>query len=164
MDGEPGDPGEEAAQFQEAEVGDGGGAADRRQRAFVAVAERRVRLAGERLLDRFRRVHAFLNRGRRDAGNELTAGLLDRGEIADDENFGMSRDREIGLDDDASGAIERDVETMRQRRGLHAHGPEHRLCGDGLITDADLVFVEARHHAVRDDFHAEALELALRFV
>src|SRR6059058_2592481 len=41
VDNEPCDPGEEAAQLEPLDLGDGGRAADRREVALVAVAERR---------------------------------------------------------------------------------------------------------------------------
>ena len=68
MDDQPGHPGEEAAELQSAKVCDRGGAADRRQRSFVAVFERAQRLTFDRAIEIQRGVLSLLDRGRGDAG------------------------------------------------------------------------------------------------
>src|ERR1051325_1752710 len=67
VDAEPGHPRYEAAEVEPADSRDRGGAADRGERAFVAVVERAQRLPLDGALDVVRRVEAFLNRRRRDA-------------------------------------------------------------------------------------------------
>src|SRR5438034_7810868 len=76
----------------------------------------------------------------------LFRSVQERAHVADGEGLGMTRDREVWLDEHAAGAIERRPESLGQRRRGHAGGPE-----DG--TGADLLAAEpyrVRGHA-RDD-------------
>src|SRR3954452_14774869 len=71
----------------------------------------------------------------------------------------MSGDAEVRLDDDASGAIERNAEGLRERGRLDAGGPEDRSRRDGRIADTDFVIADARDDGVGEDFDAEVAEL-----
>src|SRR5579871_4512774 len=65
VDGQPGQPGGKAAQLESLDVGDRGGAADRREVALVVVAEGRCGDAEEAILDDERGITALLHRHRR---------------------------------------------------------------------------------------------------
>ena len=93
------------------EIGDAGGAADGGQRSFVAIVKRLPRFSGEIALDAARSVNAALHRHLGDAGKRHAH----RRKVADDENFRMPRQRQIVVDQNASGAVERHAERARQR-------------------------------------------------
>src|SRR5262249_38024222 len=130
VDGAPEEPGEPPAQLDEAEIADRDLAPDRRQVARVAVAEGGHRLAGEAGEDGPRRVGALLLGGGRDAGDGPARGVDAGGGVADDEDLGMPRHAEVGLDDDASGAVLPGAEPFRRRRGGDARRPDEGAGGD----------------------------------
>ena len=151
---QPGEPGHEAAQFEPPEVRHARGASDGGERAFVAVVERAQRLPFDGADDVLGRVLAFLDRRGRDARD-----ALDGGEVADDEGVAMAGNGQIALDQHAPGAVERRAEAARERRGLHAGGPEHGARGDGRVADAHFAVVHARDHGIGDDLDAELAQL-----
>src|ERR1700677_695221 len=63
---------------------------------------------------------------RRDAGNLLPVWAEDNRRIADGENFGMSRDRQVGFSLEPSNPVRGGVEPERGGRGLDAGGPDDR--------------------------------------
>ena len=67
--------------------------------------------------------------------------------------------RQVGLDQDAAGAVERDAERPRQRRGGHTRGPEDRPRVDSLGADADAVGVDSGDLHSGPDGHTQLLEL-----
>src|SRR5579862_1522318 len=98
---QPQEPGDEAVKAQAAEIGDSRRTPYDRQAAFVVITERRGRLAAKTLNDRTRGVTAFLHRDRSDARQGLAV-LIEMREVADDEDFGMAGDGEIGPDVDVA--------------------------------------------------------------
>jgi hypothetical protein len=92
VDHEPADPRQEAAEVRferPLDFGDGSQSADGGHVALIEVVEGFTRLMVEVSLDHARDVIAHLHGGLSDAGN-LTAVLLNVGEVAADENFGMA--------------------------------------------------------------------------
>ena len=92
MDEQPGEPGDEAREPQRADECHASPAADRRERALVAVAEGRERLAAERARHVRPGVRAHLDRRRRDARDRLAV-LLQGREVADHEHATGGRAR-----------------------------------------------------------------------
>src|SRR5207244_9152383 len=68
--------------------------------------------------------------------------LLERRGIADDEDLGMPRDREILLDAYPSGPIRLDGEPLPGGRRGHPGGPDDRLARDALTRHDDAVGVD----------------------
>src|SRR5207237_2239378 len=105
-------------------------------RALVDVAEWYPRAAEHVLADVLGDVAAALHGELGHAGQRRSVlGLRD--EIAGHEDLGAIWHREIVLDPDAPGAIERHTEVAGQRAGPHAGGPHDGACGDGLSPDLD---------------------------
>ena len=135
---QPGDPGEQAAELEALEVGDGLAAADRGEVALVAVVERRRLLPGEAVADGAAGVAALLHRDRRDARqrHDGSVGVAHLDHVADRDHLGMARQRQVGLDRDAAGAVDLDARLARElrprARRRHARGPDHRARGDPL--------------------------------
>ena len=78
--------------------------------------------------------------------------------IADDEDLGVARDREVRLGRNASGAIDGDAEQSRQRRRGHTGGPQYCLRGNALAADRHPLLVDRRHRGTGTDLDAEPLE------
>src|SRR5258708_38656170 len=105
----------------------------------------------------------FLDRSRRNARNRSGVGLPDGGEVTDDEDLRMTGNREVGLDEDPAGAIERYAEGVSQWRGLDAGTPQHRTRRNGLLADTDLMLRHVGEDRNRHQLHAQARELPGRF-
>src|ERR1022692_3352827 len=104
---DPGEPGGEAGDVQLAELGHSSIAADGGEVALVEVVKRRgIFATGQAALDQAGDVAALLHGDRCHAGQRLAALMGETGEVADDEDFRVSGDTEVGLHDDASGVIE----------------------------------------------------------
>ena len=112
MDKAPTEPGDEAAELDFAKHPNGFGAADRRHRSLIEVSKRRAHLRGEFFSEEVGDVAALLHRDRGEPRQGLPFFIEGAGRIADDENFGMVRDREIGPYRDASLFIERHPERL----------------------------------------------------
>jgi len=106
-----------------------------------------------------------------DAGKGLAIFILGEGEIADDEDFRMAGNGEVGLDFDAAGAIGFGVEAFgnffAEGSGSDSAGPEHGACGERVVVIA--VFVsdtgggDVRDEDAFHDFHAEASDKGFGF-
>ena len=97
-----------------------------------------------------RGVLAFLNRGRGDAGDERAVVLLHGGQVADDEDVGMAGDGEVGLDEDAAGAIERHAEGRASGEACTPAPQSTVRVGMVAVADAHLVIVDVRDDRVGD--------------
>ena len=108
MDQQPRHPGDEAAEPDRVQVGDRGGAADRRQVALVAVAERPGVAAAQPRAHELGRVAALLHRDRRHAGQDLTSpsGLRTRTMSPSASTSGWPGRRQVRLDRDPAGAVD----------------------------------------------------------
>src|SRR5690606_8937548 len=84
-------------------------------------------------------VLTHLDGGGRHAGNDLAAGLVDVGHVADEEDLGVARQGEVGLHDDASAAVAGQRLQAGDRRGANARGPHDRGGLDDLVAEVDLV-------------------------
>ena len=104
----------------------------------------------------------------RDLGD---AGQVVEGDhVADDEDLGVARQREVGVDGDPAGAVERGAGLVRerpaQRARLHTGRPH---LGDGadallaavLVLHDQAALVDLRDQRAEHDLDAEALELLL---
>lgn len=135
VDTGPEGPGDEAGDFPAEDFADGAGAAYGGEGAFVEVGERFALSGGLASADfavqEFADVDAGLDRTLSDTGNGFPgASILVGGHVADNESVGMRGDAAIGLDHDASGAIELGSEFLAEWIGLHAGGPEDVLGRD----------------------------------
>src|SRR3954465_3164173 len=88
--------------------------ADGRDVTLVPIPERNSWAALDPAENVLRRPRAGLNRCRSDTGDGNAAGRH-RGEIADDEDLGVSGDAQVGLDDDASLTIRFRAELFAER-------------------------------------------------
>jgi hypothetical protein len=102
-------------------------AADGGHRALVDVAEGLGGAAGEAVRDLAGDVLAALDRRLRDLWQRLVA---IGGDVADREDLGMRRHRQVWVDHDAAAAPEFDPERRGQRVGSHARRPHQGLGGD----------------------------------
>src|SRR5205823_4868866 len=106
----PHEPREKSAHANLTGLQDGEPLPDHRHAALVEVAKRtQRRSAPETLSDQPSRIAAFLDRDLRHTGQGSSV-LLERRGIADDEDLGMPRDREVLLDAYPSGPIRRNSE------------------------------------------------------
>ena len=123
MNEQPRQPGEIAGQLELAELGDGGGAADGGQAAFIVIVKIASRLVLEIARDRVRDPVPLLDRDWRDARQHLAILVSERGQVANHEYFRMSGDAEIGLHEHAPGAVDGHTQLSAQRRSGDAGGP-----------------------------------------
>src|SRR5262249_30563407 len=141
MDHAPEQPGRVAGRSDPAEVGNGRSAADGGQAAEVAIAEGPGRsVPGKHPPDACGNEGALLLGGRRQTRNGAAAFVEDQGRVADDEDSGMARKREVGPDLDASGAVLLRPQPFRRRRGGNPGGPDDAIRRDSLTGN---------HHALR---------------
>ena len=106
-------------------------------------------------------VPALLHRGRSDPGDQRPI-LLDVGQVADDVDVVAAGDAQLGLDQDAPGAVQRHAERPGQRRRGDPRGPDHRVGADPLGTDPDAAGVDPRDLDPGPDGDAQTLELRPR--
>jgi len=144
MDEEPNKPGGKTGNVNAENAGDGGGAADDGHVAFVEVVETCWRrFSGEARGYDFGGEAAALDGDLSDAGKRRAFVICGVSEIAHDENFGMSGNREIGLDFDAASAIGFSVEAFGNYSGEGGGGdatsPENGAGGEGVVMIAMLV-------------------------
>src|ERR1700674_1951014 len=146
----PDQPGDEAAQVNPAEVDHRRLAPDGGEVAVVAIAEgRRRRPAREPRRDQLADVGALLLRHRRDTRQRLAA-LAHVCGVADDEDFRMTRERQIGRDLDAAHRVALGIEPIAGGGGGDAGGPEDRARLDALARGGDATGID------RGDRGAEA--------
>jgi hypothetical protein len=148
---QPRQPGDEAAEVQALDVGDGPGAPDRRERSLVAVAKRRRITAGDASADHATRMAALLHRNRSEPGIDadlVRFGVADADHVAECEHLGVAGQAQIRLDGDAPGAIDLRAGGLTERAGkrgrLDAGSPDDGLCRDALAratrrSDFDVV-------------------------
>ena len=154
MDQEPRPPGDGAGPFRLFEGGHASAPADHREGSLVLISEGRRRLSPQRAPHVVRRVAARLHRHRRDARERLAV-LLERGEIADDEDFAPARKRELRRHLHAARPVERSAQRFRQGRRGDAGGPEDRARRDPLGSYRDACPSDARHLGTRPDVHSQ---------
>ena len=166
VDGQPQQPGDEPGEPQLPDHGNGTEATDRRHRALVEVVERLLRgLAGQASGDLLGGVLGALDRDLRDARQ-----VVEVDHVADHEHLGIAGQREVGVDADPSGPVERRAALLGQRAGqrrrLDAGGPDlghgRDLLGTPvLVLHLDAALVDVGDHRAEQDLHAEPLELGL---
>ena len=161
---QPNKPGGKTGNVNAENVGDRGGAADDGHVSLVEVMEARRRsFTGEARSDYFSGEAATLDGDLSDTGKGLAVFILGEGEIADDEDFGMAGNGEVGLNFDAAGAIGFGVKAFGnfsgERSGGDTAGPENRACRERVMVIA--VFVgdagggDVRNEDTFHDFDAE---------
>ena len=114
MNEKPSEPGDESGDMDLSELRDRGGAAYRRQAAFVPVLKILAGLSGEIEADRFGNEATLLHRDRSYAGKRLSSLVLEGGEITDHKNLGMTWDAEIGQYLNAARAVTGSSELLTQ--------------------------------------------------
>ena len=96
--------------------GDGGGAADGREIALVDVVEIAARFAAQLAADVTGGGATFLHGDGCDAGNHLSTFIFERGQVADDEDFGMAGDAQVRIHQHPAGAVDRRSQLLAQGR------------------------------------------------
>ncbi len=136
MNEQPGQPGENPRDVNLAEIGDGGGAADGREAAFIPVVKGRTRVNiptvshrmregwGSRRIrisrgfhfapDKSRDKTPLLDGNRGRAGKHFAVLVAQGRQVADDEHFRMMRKAYIGQHLHPSGAVKRRTELLAQ--------------------------------------------------
>src|SRR5258708_17934876 len=109
--------------MEPANFGDRVGAADGRHRAPIEIVERFGPLTANHSADVGRGGLALLNGDWRDPRQHLAVGFLQRGEVAHDEDFRMTRDAEVRSDGYAAASIHLSADLPTARRRGHAGGP-----------------------------------------
>jgi hypothetical protein len=144
-------------------VGDGGSATDDGHVAFVEILKGRKSAAGEAGLDEFAGVAAALDGDLSDSGERIALRVERNGQIAEDEDFGVIGDGEIGIDLEAAGAIGFGIEALGdfagEGSGGDTTGPEDCASGDGAgsfaVFVADAIGTNVGDEGFEHDFDAE---------
>ena len=166
MDRGPEQPGGETAEADAAEVGHGRASPDGRHAALVAVPERRAIAPFQAPPDDARHIAALLHGDRGHARKRSLVLVGEVRDVADREDLRATRQRAVGLDEDASGAIEGSpgflLQHRSQGRGPHARGPEHAPRGHPLAIasrlQSDPLLVQILHQRLHTDVCAKAFE------
>ena len=95
-------------------------------------------------------------------GQRLSVGAVQRGQVADHEQLRVSGQVELRFDRHAAGAIERDAERTRQRRGRDAGRPDHRARVEPRVAHRDAAIVDGGDARVGPHLDAEPLERTAR--
>src|SRR6185503_6344810 len=93
------------------------------------------RLPLEPLQDGARGVHAALHWDLRDPRQRMAGRIRECRGVADDEGLRVTRHGEVAFDDDAPGAVARDLERRRDGRGGDAGRPQDRAGLEPLGTE-----------------------------
>jgi hypothetical protein len=137
VDDEPGDPSDEAAEFQPLDVGDCGCSSDRGEVAFVSVAELRSGARAQPSLHDLRGVAALLHGDRRHPGEHL-------GRNAQNERRWT---RYLGIKE----AERTKMRAWLQRRGQAADHEFASMNSDDPLRSPPLVCVECGHVQTADE-------------
>ena len=97
-------------------------------------------------------------------GTGLPFGPEHRRRVADDEDVGMSRHGQVGIDLDPPGLVRRHAEPLRHRRRLHARRPDHRPRPDPPVAEQHGLVGHRGHRPAELDLHAELLQRLERVV
>src|SRR5690606_25438547 len=89
---------------------------------------------------------------------------FDGGRIAGDEYFRMSRQREVGFDDDGTVACRFRLQPLRGWRGLDACAPDHRGGRQEALLELHTVRGDVLHGAVEQHGYAALHQRAARVV
>ena len=105
---------------------------------------------------------AFLDRDRSHTWKHLALFVLQRGEIADDEDFRMLRNTEVRLHQNASGAIDRCAQLLAERGGSDSCRPKHHRSGESSVADINRPGFDLRYGRRGTDLDSQTIELFLR--
>src|SRR5205814_2965951 len=141
------------------EIGDRRMAADRREHAFVAIAEWRRRrfsahLPGDHLCD----IVALLFGDGRYTRQRNAAGVRDEGGVTNYKDLGVSGDRQVGGDLDPPAFGSRQAEPARDRGGFDPGAPDDVRRLDPLAAGEDARPVDGLDGRIEKDFHAHPPE------
>src|SRR2546430_15040175 len=126
MNEEPGQPGDEAGNMEFPEVSDGGGATDSGETAFVYVVKVLPGLTLQIALNVSRRCRSFLHGYRRDSGKQLTVFIFEGSQVANDKDFRMPSNTQVGIHQHSPGAIDGNAQLFSQRSEERRVGKECR--------------------------------------
>src|SRR5258707_8824862 len=171
VDEEPDEPGDEAGDVNAENVGDGGGAADDGHVALVEIFEWRESATGEARFDEFGGVFPSLDGDLGDARQGFTFCIIGVCQIAEDENFGMVGNGEVGIDLQAAGTVGFGVETLGyfsgEGSGGDAAGPEDGARGGGagssVVLGTDAFPINVGDESAEHEFNTEGLYELFRF-
>src|SRR5258708_894878 len=160
---QPGQPGQQARQMEPANFGDRVGAPDGRHRAPIEIVDRFGRLTANQSADVGRGGLALLNGDWRDPRQHLAVGVLQRGEVANDEDFRMTGDAEVRSDGDAAAAIHLSADLPTEGRRGHAGGPQRGVGGDADVADAHPIGRDLGGDRIGPDVDAQLLQRLFGF-
>ncbi len=106
---EPSQPGKEATEMHRVQIGDSPVSTDGRERAFVPIPESQRLLTVDHREDVPRGMFALLDRDWSEAGQRLAFLVGKIRKVADNLHFRMSRNRQVFIHENATGAINRSV-------------------------------------------------------
>src|SRR6266480_2210374 len=130
--------------------------------AFVEIAKWLWRLLdGELAPNQFSSIASLLHCNLSDARQRFSV-LIERGRIADHENFRMIWNSKIGLDTHATGAIGLRPQPFSSRRRCDTGRPDHGLARNSLLSDNDSFAVDLLDGVAQVDFNSELLQMELR--
>jgi len=145
------------------------GSADRRQAAFVPVMKSRPGICGpilsamrfDLLTNHLRHEAALLDGDRGHPGQQVSVFVLQRGEIANDKYFRMSRQAQVRLDRDASCAVNRNSKFLAERRSSNSGGPQHHRGGKLRLAYVNRSGFDSRDRRRSPNFYSEIMKLLL---
>src|SRR6266699_719923 len=129
VDEKPGKPGDEAGNMKFPKVGDGGGASDGGKTTFIHVVKVLAWFMPQITLNVFRRCRSFLHGYGCDSGKQLAVVIFQSRQVADNKNFRMASNTQIGIHKHSAGAIDRNSKLFSQRRCCHTGGPQSNRRG-----------------------------------
>src|SRR5437870_8593307 len=132
--------------------------------AFLEVTKRLGRpLAGKLTPNQFSSVASLLHCNLSDARQRFSV-LIERGRIADHENFRMIWNSKIGLDTNATSTIRFGAQPFSSRRRCDTGRPDDRFACYALAPEDHPFAVDLFDRLAQVDFDAEFLQMGLRGV
>ena len=163
VDEQPRQPGEISRQFELAQLGDGGGAADRGQAAFVVIVKIASRLMLQVASDGFCDPVPLLDGDRRDSGEHLAVFVRECGQVAENKYFPVPGNAEIGLDEHAASAVDGHTQLSAEWRSGHTRCPQHHRGWNLFVAHPNRAGLNARDHVRSADLDSQASQLVFGF-
>ena len=157
VDEKPGQPGDEARNMKFPKVSDGGSASDGGETAFVHVVKVLAGFTCQVTLNVFGRCCSFLYGYRRDSGKHFAVFIFQSSQVADDKNFRMPSNTQVGIHQHSAGAIDWNAQLFSQRRCCHAGGPQNNGRWKTSFAHPDCSWLHSGNHGGGLDFHSKTL-------
>ena len=161
MDEEPDEPGNDPAEFEVAQAGDGLAAANGGHRAGIFVGKGMRRLPAKESNDVAGGVIGLLHGNRGHHWQRTAIGTGQQSGITDDEGIGEAFYLQGRLHRDPAEAALLDTQGAHHRGGFDARGPYDSLGSDGrAILEGDVGAIEIGHGRAKADFDVLFLQYA----